>query len=77
MTNFKVKEGESISLQNQSWTAIGFIRIGPELLVTIEEVEISLDVGKENIRDKENLSSPVDEVDGEEVVGIGASIVDP
>ena len=49
----------------------------PELLVSVLEVELALDVGEEEVGEQEYLRRPKDEVDGEEVVGVGAAAVYP
>ena len=62
--------------QNQS-RAIGLVRIGPELLVAVEEVEVPLDISEQEVGDEKDLSGAENQVDGEEVVCIGAAVVDP
>ncbi len=41
------------------------------------QIEISLEIGKQEVRDEEYLGGGEDQVDGEIVIGVGGVVVDP
>lgn len=41
------------------------------------QVKLAFDMSEQQVSDEENLRSAKDESDGEEIVGVGAPIVDP